>query len=139
MAGAIELWLAFFLALVAAGVFFVVVEQGFFAALFFLAALFLFIARAIVGTGKAAKATVGGGTKGMWLESAEAKTSGPAFGVMEEGVKNAADMAEQQLVAGEKAKGHNFRGDQYQFRFKGWGVLGEACQKLIDSFHKVFK
>lgn len=121
--------LAFFLLFLAAGLFFVLVEQAFLAGLSFIAALLTGLVWFFSRTARLAKATGKGLAKGIPEEVSKAETGSPDFAVLEESFKNAADTAGQQLYAR----------DSQQFRFKGVGALQEASQRLMDLFKKAFK
>ena len=121
--------LSFFLLFLAAGLFFVLIEQAVLAGLSLIAALIVGFAWFFSRTARLAKATGKGLTKGVVEEVSKAETGSPDFAVLEESFKNAADVAGQQLYAR----------DSQQFRFKGVGALQQASQRLVDLFKKVFK
>jgi len=133
--------LEWFLAFVAAAMFFVFVDQGLLAGLCAIAAILIAVARIASKTGKTARETGKALTKNIGKELSEAETGFPDKSILEEGAKNAADLAGQQLMAGSirNTKSRKFAKDNYQFKFKGLGSVGEACQRLIDGFKKVFK
>ncbi len=126
-----------FLVFIAAGLFFIYIDQALLAGLCLLAGLFAGIAWFLSGSYRASKSVVSGMTKGIPEQVSKADTGYPDSGILEESVKNAAGLTGQQMFAGRKKQ--PYRGDQHQFKFKGLGSVGEACQRLIDSFKKVFK
>lgn len=130
---------AIFLSLIAISLLFIWLNQALLAGLFFLAAIFYLLMRFLKGSAKAAKGTAKVLTKGMHTELEKADTTALDSSVLEAGVKNAADLAGQQLYAGHKQGGKPYLGDNYQFKFKGTGAASDAFQKLIDTFHKIFK
>ncbi len=121
--------LSFLLLLVAATLFFVLIDQAVLAGLCILAALFIALANFFGKAGKVTKSTGKALTKGMGEQAGKAEAESPDSSVLEEGIGNAADLAGHQA----------FAPDKYQFKFKGLGALGEASQRLIDWFKKAFK
>jgi len=130
--------ISFGLVLLAVALFFVFIDQALLAGLCFVAACFFFLARFLSKTGHVAKSAGKGLAKGVKEDFEKADTSSPDFSVAEEGFRNMADIAGQQMYAGYKPK-KPFIGDSYQFKFKGLGALADASQKLIDTFKKVFR
>lgn len=127
-----------FLSLAAIGLFFALINQALLSGLFFLGAFLYLLTAFLLGTGKAAKGTAKVLTKGMHSELEKADTTALDGSVLEAGVKNAADLAGQQLYAG-KNDAKPYIGDNYQFKYKGTGAAGDAFQRLIDTFKKLFK
>ena len=121
--------LAVLLLLIAAGLFFVWIDQALAAGLFLIAALLVAAFWLLKGTGKAARETAGAMTKGMAEEAAKAETQSPESSLLKEGVENAGQLAGQQA----------FAPDTHQFKLKGFGAIGEACERLAERFKKAFK
>jgi len=126
------------LMLIALAMFFVYLDQGLAAGLCFIAAVAMLAARLLSKTGHAAKSVGEGLAKGVREDVSKAETGHPDFSVAKEGIENAVDLAGQQMYAGYNRK-KPYIGDQHQFKFKGLGAFGEAAQKIIDTFGKVFK
>jgi len=125
----LKLNLAYFLTFIAAGLFFILVDQALLAGLCFLAALLVLATKLFTGTAHVTKTTAGALTKGMKEEVSKAETTHPDSTVLEEGVQGAANLAGQQLYAP----------DTHQFKLKGFSAIGAACQKIVDLFKKTFK
>jgi len=121
--------LTFLLLLVAAGLFFIFIDQGLLAGLCLISAWVLALAIFFGKAGKAGKATAEALTKGMGEEAGKAETESPDSSILEEGFKNAGDLAGQQM----------FAKDKYQFKNKTFSSVGGASQRLIDFFKKAFK
>ena len=114
------------LALFAAAAFFAAIDQAFLAGICVIAALFILVSRILTKSKSTAKSV---GKELIGEIGEDVKKIGPAgidAGVAMEGVQNMADLAGQQANAP----------DTHQFKFRG---IGEASQRFIDYFKKVFK
>lgn len=117
------------LALVAACLFFVLVEQPLLAGLALIAAVFCAVSWFLSKGWGTSKAVGKGFVKGIPEQVSGAEPSGPGLSIAEEGLGNAAGVAGQQLYAR----------DSQQLRFKGVGSVRGACERLIELFGKAFK
>ncbi len=119
--------LAIILALVAAGLFFIVINQGLLAILCILAAIFIAIA-SFFSKAKTTVERVGkSGKKGMKKGLYEAEQDTPDKAILDDAVSGAGEISGMEIGAPE---GH---------KFKATNNIGGAAEKIIEYFKKVFK
>ena len=113
--------------LIAAGLFFILVDQALLAGLFLIAAVLAAIASFFGKAGYVAERVGKSGTKGMWKGLQEAETGQPDKAILEEAVSNAGEITGMEM------------GAPHTHKFKATGSIGDTANRLIDSFKKVFK
>lgn len=118
-----------FLSLIAATLAFIFLDQPLPAGLCALAAFIIALAKAGKKTVKAAKVTGQVFSSGVREDVSKAEGAEPDAAIFVKGVENAGDLTAQQLHAKDKQR----------FKYKGIGAVGEACNRLVDSFKRLFK
>lgn len=118
---------ALFPILIAGCLLFILIDQPLASGICFIAAALLFLARAANKTAGFAKATGQVLVTGIKADVGKAEGSHPDPAILRRGIENAADLAGQQANAPDK------------YRFKRKAGLGEAGNKLIETFKKIFK
>ena len=119
--------LAVILALIAAGLFFILINQGLLAILCLAAAVLVAIASFFGKAGKTVERVGKGGTKGMWKGLQEAEQGTPDKAILDDAVEGAGEIAGMESGAPE---GH---------KFKAVNNAGGAASKIVEAFKKVFK
>ncbi len=117
-----------FLFLVVLALLFVAVDLPLGAGLCILAAFFIAVVKAGSGTAAAGKAIGKTLAAGVRQDVSKAKGAVPDTSVFVKGFENAGELTAQQLHAP----------DTHQFKYKGIGAVGEACQRMIEYFKKLF-
>jgi len=119
--------LAIILALIAAGLFFILINQGFLAILCIIAAVIMGIANFFKGTKSAVKKVGKGGTRGMWKDFQEAETGHPDKAILDDAVSGTGQITGQEM------------GSPDSHKFKTTGSIEGAAVKIIETFKKAFK
>jgi len=119
--------LAIVLALVAAGLLFILLNQGLLAMLCLIAAVLIAIAGFFSKTKTMAERIGKSGKKGMKEGLYEAETGHPGKEILEDAVSGAGEISGAQVGASDAHK------------FKATNNVGGAAEKIIDYFKKAFK
>ena len=119
--------LAAILALVAAGLFFILINQALFAILCLLAAILVAVASFFSKTKTTAERIGKSGTKGMKEGLWKAETGHPDKSILNDAVSGAGETTGIEIGA---PNGH---------KLKTTGTFGDAASKIIETFKKAFK
>ncbi len=119
--------LASILVLIAAGLFFILINQGLLAILCIIAAILIAIAGFFSKTKSTVERIGKSGTKGMKEGLYETEQGIPDKAILDESVSGAGELSGMELGAPE---GH---------KFKAVNNIGGAAEKIIETFKKVFK
>ncbi len=119
--------LAIILALVTAGLFFILINQGLLAMLCIIAAVLIAIAGFFSKTKTTVERIGKSGKKGMWKGLQEAETGNPDKAILNDAVSGAGEISGAQVGAPDSHK------------FKATNNIGGAAEKIIETFKKAFK
>ena len=119
--------LAVILALIAAGLFFILINHVLLEMLCIIAAVLIAIAGFFSKTKTTAERIGKSGKKGMWKGLQEAETGHPDKAILDDAVSGAGEISGQQVGAPDSHK------------FKATNNIGGAAEKMIDYFKKAFK